>query len=154
MRGDEYYVIQCIADLCDYKIVRMNREIIVSVEEIASICDGDFGYTASIIINSICEILKSNDTASEENNEDNLLEVAENLQKLSQKLKYGLPEQTDIFVYELGFNDRFLAKEIRKIIGNHSKKDEVKKAIKRNRARINTFLEDYPSVFQDRLSNL
>lgn len=154
MRGDEYYVIQCIADLCDYKIVRMNREIIVSVEEIASICDGDFGYTASIIINSICEILKSGICDDEENDEDDLSEFAEKLQKLSQKLKYSLPEQTDIFVYELGFNDRFLAQEIRKIIGNHSKKHEVKKAIKRNRARIDTFLEDYPSVFQNRLSNL
>lgn len=38
------------------------------------------------------------------------MKLAEKLQKLSQKLKYGLPEQTDIYVYELGFNDRFLAK--------------------------------------------
>lgn len=154
MKGDEYYVIQCMADLCDYKIVRMNREIIVSVEEIASICDGDFGYTASLIINSICEILKSNDAADEENDEDSLSELVEKLQKLSQKLKYGLPEQTDIFVYELGFNDRFLAQEIRKIIGKYSKKNEVKKAIKRNRERINTLLNDYPSVFHSRLNNL
>jgi hypothetical protein len=154
MKGDEYYIIQCIADLCDYKIVRKNRETIVSVEEISSICDGDFGYTASIIINSICEILKSNNAIDEENEESNSLEIAEKLQKLSQRLKYGLPEQTDIYVYELGFNDRFLAQEIRKIIGTFTKKNEVKKAIKRNRARIHTFLEDYPTVFQTRLGNL
>jgi superfamily II DNA/RNA helicase len=154
MKGDEYYIIKCIADLCDYKIARKNRAAIVSVEEIASICDGDFGYTASIIINSICEILNSNNIINDENEENNYLEVAEKLQKLSQRLKYGLPELTDIYVYELGFNDRFLAQEIHKIIGNHMKKAEVKKAIKRNRARINEFLDDYPSVFQNRLSNL
>lgn len=154
IKGDEYYLIQCIADLCDYKIVRKNREAVVSVEEIASICDGDFGYTASIIINSICEILKSNDTIDEENEEDYCLEIAEKLQKLSQRLKYGLPEQTDIYVYELGFNDRFLAQEIRKIIGSFTKKNEVKKAIKRNFERINVLLNDYPSVFQVRLNNL
>lgn len=154
MSGHEYYTIQSIADLYDYKIVRRNREVIVSVEEIASICDGDFGYTASLIINSICEILKSNDTVNEEDGEDNLLETAEKLQKLSQKLKYGLPEQTDIFVYELGFNDRFLAQEIRKVIGNNLKKKEVKKAIKQNRVKIEALLNDYPSVFQSRLSNL
>lgn len=154
MKGDEYYIIQCIADLCDYKIVRKNREAVVSVEEIASICDGDFGYTASIIINSICEILKSNDTIDEENEEDYCLEIVEKLQKLSQRLKYGLPEQTDIYVYELGFNDRFLAQEIRKIIGTFMKKNEVKKAIKQNSERINVLLKDYPSVFQVRLNNL
>ena len=107
-----------------------------------------------IIINSICEILKSNDTIDEENEEDYCLEIVKKLQKLSQRLKYGLPEQTDIYVYELGFNDRFLAQEIRKIIGTFTKKNEVKKAIKRNRARIHTFLEDYPTVFQTRLGNL
>ena len=154
IKGDEYYVIQCIADLYDYKIVKKNKEVIVSLEEIASICDGDFGYTASLIINSICEILKSNAIANEENDENNLLEIVEKLQKLSQKLKYGLPEQTDIFVYELGFNDRFLAQEIRKIIGKYTKKNEVKKAIKRNYARVNTLLNDYPSVFYSRLNNL
>lgn len=154
IKGNEYYIIQCIADLCDYKIVRKNREVIVSVEEIASICDGDFGYTASIIINSICEILKSSICDDEENNEDNLSEFAEKLQKLSQRLKYGLPEQTDIYVYELGFNDRFLAQEIRKIIGTFTKKNEVKKAIKQNSERINVLLKDYPSVFQVRLNNL
>ena len=154
IKGDEYYIIQSIAHLCDYKIVRKNREVIVSVEEIASICEGDFGYTASIIINSICEILKSNDTIDEKNDEDICLELAEKLQKLSQRLKYGLPEQTDIYVYELGFNDRFLAQEIRKIIGSFTKKNEVKKAIKRNSERINVLLNDYPSVFQVRLINL
>lgn len=121
---------------------------------IASICDVDFGYTASLVINSICEILKSNGTVGEEDDGDNLLETIESLQKLSQKLKYGLPEQTDIFVYELGFNDRFLAQEIRKIIGVHSKKKEVKKAIKQNCVKIEALLNDYPSVFQNRLSNL
>lgn len=127
MSGQGYYIIQSIADLFDYKIIRRNRDVIISLEEIASICDVDFGYTASLVINSICEILKSNGTVGEEDDGDNLLGTIESLQKLSQKLKYGLPEQTDIFVYELGFNDRFLAQEIRKIIGVHSKKKEVKK---------------------------
>lgn len=154
MNGQGYYIIQSVADLFDYKIVRRNQDAIISLEEIVSICDGDFGYSASLIINSICEILKSNDSVSEEDDGDNFLETIESLQKLSQKLKYGLSEQTDIFIYELGFNDRFLAQEIRKIIGIHFQKKEVKKAIKQNRTKIEFFLYDYPSVFQNRLKNL
>ena len=124
------------------------------MEEIASICDSDFGYTASLIINSICEILKSNDSSSETDDEEGVLETIEELENLSQRLKYGLPEQTDIFVYELGFNDRYLAQEICKIIGTQFKKKDVKKAIKQNSETIKVLLNDYPSVFQNRLMNL
>jgi len=154
MDGYEYCSIQFIAELCAYKIVRKKHEAIISVEEIASICDGDFGYAASLIINSICEILKFDDFVSEEYSEDDKLETVERLQELSQKLKYGLPEQTDIFVYEFGFNDRILAQEIRKIIGSNLKKKEIKKAIKQNYSIIEELLNEYPSVFQNRLSNL
>ena len=151
MHGDEYCNIQTIADLFDIKIKKRGRETIISLEDISSICDGDFGYSASIIANSICEILNLNDSISED---VNWLIAIERLQSISQKLKYGLPEQTDIFVYELGFNDRFLAQEIRKIIGIKAKKSEVKKAIVQSRDTISILLNDYPSVFQDRLLDM
>ena len=154
MSGQEYYIIQSIADLSNYKIIRRNREVNISLEEVTSICDGDFGYTASLIVNSICEILKSNDISDKAYDDDSLLETIEQLQKLSQQLKYGLPEQTDIFVYELGFNDRFLAQEIRKIIGTHLKKKSVKKAIKQSHEKIQALLNDYPSVFLYRLNSM
>ncbi len=154
MKGQVYYLIQDIADQGNYKIIRRKREKIISLEEIASICDGDFGYTASLIINSICEILKSNNISDEANAEDIQSETIEKLEKLSQRLKYGMPEQTDIFVYELGFNDRYLAQEISKIIGTHFKKKDVKKAIKQNRRVIENLLNDYPSIFLNRLNSL
>ena len=93
-------------------------------------------------------------TSAENCHGKNVIHLLRKLQKLSQRLKYGLPEQTDIHVYELGFNDRFLTQEIRKIIGTFTKKNEVKKAIKQNSERINVLLKDYPSVFQVRLNNL
>lgn len=154
IKGQEYYIIHAWAELYDYKIIRRNKEQIVSLEEIASICDSDFGYTASLIINSICEILKSNDSSSETDDEEGVLETIEELENLSQRLKYGLPEQTDIFVYELGFNDRYLAQEISKIIGTQFKKKDTKRAIKQNSETIEALLNDYPSVFQNRLMNL
>ena len=147
MEGTEYYIIQTISELDGCEIVRRKRKVPVSLEEISSICDNDFGYTASIIINSICEILKSTD-------DDGVTETIEKLERLSQRLKYGLPEQTNIFVYELGFNDRYLAQEISKIIGIQFKKNSVKKAIKRSHREIEALLSEYPSVFMNRLSNL
>ena len=65
-----------------------------------------------------------------------------------------MTEQSEIFVYELGFNDRFLAQAICKIIGYDMQKNDVKAAIKRNKERIDSLLCDYPSVYHDRLINL
>ena len=151
MHGDEYCNIQIKADLLNYKIIKRGSITTISLEDISSICNGDFGYTASLIVNSICEIIKSYDSISED---ANWISSIEKLQSIAQKLKYGLPEQTDIFVYELGFNDRFLAQEIRKIIGCITNKNKVKKTIVQNRERISELLNDYPSVFQNRLMNI
>ena len=151
MNGDEYNSIQTIAELLGFKIKKRGRETTISLEDISSICDGDFGYSASIIANSICEILELNDSISEEVNCNIAIE---RIQSISQKLKYGLPEQTDVFVYELGFNDRFLAQEIRRIIGCHETKNKVRGAIRLKKDQIETFLHDYPSVFQNRIKNI
>ena len=83
-----------------------------------------------------------------------MYDATDRLQEISLKLKYGLPTQTDIFIYELGFNDRFLAQEIHKKIGEYDNKKDVKKTIKESFEEIELFLKDYPLVFQNRLKNL
>lgn len=154
IKGQEYYVIQSLAELYGYKIIRRKKEQIISLEEIISICDCDFGYTASLIINSICEILKSNGISNEYDTEEDTTETFKKLERLSWHLKYGLPEQTDVWVYELGFNDRYLAQEIRKIIGAQSRKKDAIKAIRHNRHEVEDLLHDFPTVFTNRLNSL
>ena len=63
-------------------------------------------------------------------------DAVERLQKLSQNLKYGLWGYTEIFLYELGFNDRVLAQEIAKIVGYCRQKRDVKTAIRGKREEI------------------
>lgn len=150
MEGQSYYSIKMTADERAYKINKKNRGSIVTMDEIFTICNIDFGYIISLLINSICEILKVNG-----NEEEGLVyDAADRLQEISLKLKYGLPTQTDIFIYELGFNDRFLAQEMHKKIGEYDNKKDVKKAIKEHFDEIELFLKDYPLVFQYRLNNL
>lgn len=149
MHGDAYNVIHSIADLFDYKVIRRKREETISLEEIITMCDNDFGYSSSIIINSVCEILNSLS-----NDEVDYGTTIESLYEISQKLKYGLSEHTDIFIYELGFNDRCLAQEIRGIIGSQNKKKDTRKAIIHQYQRIAALLESYPAVYLSRLDSL
>ncbi len=119
----------------------------VSFDEIVSVCDGDFGYTSSIIINCISEIIK-------QKVDDTVSGCVELLQQIMQSLKYGLQDRTAILVYELGFNDRYLAQEIAKLIGTCHNKSEVKTTIKKHKSIIKILLDDYPSVFLNRLKNI
>ncbi len=153
MDGKSYFMIHNVAEQNDYKIIRRKCVVNISLEELSAICDNDFGYASSLIVNSICEIIKLNYVDCDE--EENIINITvENLQKISQKLKYGLPEQTDIFVYELGFNDRILAQEIRKNIGVYSKKKDVKKIIGQNKIKIKSILNEYPAFYLNRLECL
>ena len=147
MDGKEYFSIHSIAVQNGYKIIRRKLEANILLEEISTICDNDFGYSSSLIINSICEILKLKYALCDEEEEKIIDNTVENLQKFLQKLKYGLPEQTDVFVYELGFNDRILAQEIRKNIGIYLKKKEVKEKIRQDKTKIKNILNDYPTVY-------
>lgn len=146
--GNSYNIIKELSFLFDLKIMKRGKYVLLTVEDVISICAGDFGYSSSLIISSIIEILSSN------NSNDEYSKLIEEIQKIGQQLKYGLEKQTEIFVYELGFNDRHLAREITKIIGEHSKKKNVRKAIKANEFEIDVFLNDFPSLYKEILRNL
>lgn len=148
MQGTSYHAIKDLDFLYDFKIMKRGNYVDLAIEDVLAICDGDFGYSSSLIISSIVEMLSSMDTEGE------YFETIEEIKKIGQQLKYGLEKQTEILIYELGFNDRYIAKEITKMIGEHSTKKNIKKAIKVNEFEINIFLDDFPSLYQERLHNL
>lgn len=147
MKGEPYYSILRYVKKTKCLFYWGKKTKQVSLDEVVSLCDGDFGYTSSIIINSICEIInqRCDDTTSE---------CVELLQQIMQSLKYGLQDRTAILVYELGFNDRYLSQEIAKLIGVCTKKDEARIIIKKRKSMIKKLLDEYPSVFLDRLEDI
>lgn len=67
---------------------------------------------------------------------------------------YGLSDQTEIFIFELGFNDRYIAQKIALIVGSCNNKNQTKKAIIKKRDEIKNLLHDLPTLFWERLENL
>ncbi|MCM1525051.1 MAG: hypothetical protein NC120_11400, partial [Ruminococcus sp.] len=147
MKGDSYYSILKYANKIGCLFYWYKRLKPVSLDEIVSVCDEDFGYSSSIIINSICEIIN-------QRNDDNASECVMQLQNIMQSLKYGLRDRTAILVYELGFNDRYLSQEIAKLIGACHNKNEAMATIKKKKSEIKELLNEYPSVFLNRLENI
>ena len=148
MKGESYSNIQQKLLLNGCNILRRGNYSSIAIEDIVALCDGDFGYQSSLIINSICEILADKVESSESST------IIEKIQTISQNLKYGLCDQTAIWLYELGFNDRYIAMRIADIIGVCKKKSEVRLSIIRNREGVEKFLQQFPAVFMYRLDNL
>ena len=148
MKGYSYSDIQSYAIQNYIKIYRRGRYYPISIEDIVAICDGDLGYSASLVISSICEILATIIT------QDRYTGVIDNIKSIGKKFKYGLNDQTEIFVFELGFNDRYIAQKIALIVGGCNSKNQTKKAIIKMRDEIKILLQDLPTLFWDRLENL
>ncbi len=77
------------------------------------------------------------------------------LQLFQKRLKYGLPTETTIALFELGFSDRVISQDLAASfnLAATQKKDLVK-ALKQDRDGVKAVMEKYPSYFQERMNEL
>jgi len=68
------------------------------------------------------------------------------LQLFQKRLKYGLPTEATIILYELGFSDRVIAQELSDLIVGDSR-TAVRRSLKEKQTNIEAVLERYPRYF-------
>lgn len=119
----------------------------ISLEDIITLCDSDFGFASLTIIQAIVEILNTKDCSES---------IQETLNDIIYRIRYGLPNKESVCVYELGFADRIISQKIvNEIRGyNCSTKKKTESAIKNNREKLRELLANYPSYFMDILEKL
>lgn len=119
----------------------------VSLGDIITLCDSDFGYASLTIIQAIVEVLNTKDCSEN---------IQEDLSDIIFRIRYGLPNKESVCVYELGFADRIISQKIANEISGFdcSTKMKTKNAIKRNIGRLRGLLANYPSYFIDRLEKM
>ena len=77
------------------------------------------------------------------------------LQLFQKRLKYGLPTETTIALYELGFSDRVISQDLAASLNLvATKKKGLVKALKQDRHGARAVTEKYPIYFQDRMNEL
>lgn len=127
----------------DERIAWGKRTRKIKLEDIVTICDGGFNYSATIILNAIFELLVQKG--------EDYDEIATIINDFLLQLKYGLPDKNSIYIYEEAFNDRNIALNIcRDFSIKAVNKNDVIAEMKRKQERISDFLSDYPSYFQHR----
>jgi len=77
------------------------------------------------------------------------------LQLFQKRLKYGLPTETTIALYELGFSDRVISQDLAASLNlTATQKNDLVKAFKKNRDAAMVVMKKYPAYFQERMNEL
>lgn len=147
INGKSYIEIWSYAKSVNLLVERGKKSRDISLEDIITLCDSDFGYASLTIIQAIIEVLNTKDCSEN---------IQENLSDIIYRIRYGLPNKESVFIYELGFADRIISQKIADEISDFdcSTKKKTKSTIKSNREKLRVLLADYPSYFLDRLQKL
>lgn len=128
---------------CQLRAGTQLREI--KIENIVDIFEGGIAYDSALFVSALAEFT-------------NLLERSDKfklfnkLQIFQKHLKYGLPSETAITLYEMGFADRVIAQDLALSLGLMSiEKQEIIEELKKNKEKSQEVMAKYPSYFQNEM---
>lgn len=117
------------------------------IEHTVDVCENGFAYEGILVLGAIIELIPTMPTE-----EADLL--VERLKYMQKRLKYGLPSETAIVFYEIGFADRVVAIDLSSmfevVISN---KDLAIQALKARSDDVLSKLRNYPSYFSEVYQN-
>ncbi|MDX7611862.1 DEAD/DEAH box helicase [Aeromonas caviae] len=146
--GTPFHQLFRIADNNKCKLGKGKRPRKVKIENIIDICEGGLAYDGALLVSALCEFVEMLDR---EGTDDPI----NRLQIFQKRLKYGLPNETTIALYELGFSDRVIAQDLAASLNlAATQKRDLVKALKKDRDGARAVMEKYPSYFQERMNEL
>nr|VFK61440.1 MAG: hypothetical protein BECKTUN1418D_GA0071000_11521 [Candidatus Kentron sp. TUN] len=146
--GTPFHELYRIADTNKCKLGKGKRPRKVKIENIIDICEGGLAYDGALLVSALCELVEMLDRKGTG-------DPINRLQLFQKHLKYGLPTEATIALYELGFSDRVIAQDLAAYLNlAAAQKKGLVKALKQNRDGARSVMEKYPSYFQKRLNEL
>lgn len=110
IQGESYREILIYCQNNHFTLIRYNKLASFTIQDVIEICDSILAYSTILPLNGIVAFMND----SQNNLNINLIK------KLQKKIRYGLPNNLSINIYELGFSDRGVAQIIAKIIDKDS----------------------------------
>jgi len=121
------------------KMIWGSRRRDFKIDHVVEVCEGALAYDGALLIGALCEFVEALD-------QDGTADLIRLLQLFQKRLKYGLPTEATIILYELGFSDRAIAQELSGVIVGNSR-TAMKRALKKRKAIVEAVLERYPQYF-------
>ncbi len=133
-----------------YKVIMKNTNRNLEINECLKMCNNIISYEIPLIVSAVQDNLKSKI--------DNNNYIFDIFDLLIKQLKYGLKSEVAIKIYELGFSDREVAKELEYYLDNNilikPNIYNVKDLLLEIKEEILEILDKYPSVFKYQLDLL
>lgn len=146
--GTPFHELFRIADQNKCKLGTGKRPRKVKIENIIDICEGGLAYDGALLVGAVCEFVEMLDR-------EGTGDPINRLQLFQKRLKYGLPTETTIALYELGFSDRVIPQDIASSLNlAATQKKDLVNALKQELDGASAVMEKYPSYFQDRMNEL
>lgn len=146
--GTPFHELFRIANKNKCKLGKGKRPRKAKIENIIDICESGLAYDAALLVSAMCEFVEMLDC-------EGTGDLISRLQLFQKRLKYGLPTETTITLYELGFSDRVIAQELANSLNlSVTQKNEVIQILKQNREAAIAVVEKYPTYFKERMNEL
>lgn len=124
------------------KLVTSKQQRDFKSDNIVEICENGIAFEGTLILGAIVEIINFN-------YHDKYDELIENIKALQKRIKYGLPSNLSVLLYELGFNDRVISIDLCSELSSSGKptRRSVINQLEEKRDEIIKLLNKYPSYF-------
>lgn len=130
------------------KMIWGTRRREFQIDHVVETCEGALAYDGALIIGAVSEFVEALDQAGSE-------DAVHHLQLLQKRLKYGLPTDRAIALYELGLSDRVISQDLEVSLNLFSsKKKSIVEDLKQERELGISIISKYPIYFQERFQNL
>ncbi|MGB5231373.1 MAG: DEAD/DEAH box helicase [Desulfoprunum sp.] len=130
------------------KMIWGTRRREFKIDHVVGVCEGTLAYDGALLVGALCEFIETL-------GQDGTGDLISRLQLFQKRLKYGLPTETTIILYELGFSDRVISQDLAASLNlSATQKKDVIKALKQNRDAAIAVIENYPTYFQERMNEL
>ena len=112
-----------------------------TIDHIVDICQNALGFDGALVVGALTHVLTYID-------EESHSEILKYIQRFQKRLKYGLPEQRHIQLFEMAFSDRPLALEIGTLIESPTaSKSAILAYFEGNKEAVTNILNKYPAYF-------
>lgn len=117
------------------------------IDHIVDICENGLAYEGILVFGALIELIPTLHL-------ENIGFLISQLQLLQKRLKYGLPNEISIILYELGFADRIVAIDLSTLLSDAlPEKNAVKLALRARREEVFEKLNLYPRYFSEVYEN-
>ena len=148
MSGIQFHELFRIADNNKCRLGKGKKPRKVKLENIIDICEGGIAYDGALLVSAVCEFVETLD-------HDGTGDSINRLQLFQKRLKYGLPTETAVSLYELGFSDRVISQDLIASMNlTATQKKDLVKVLKQNQDDTKAVMDKYPRFFQERLNEL